>query len=424
MFICLAKKTSRQFWKTARHTELQTELPPDHPFEIIKRKLYVKNHASVHTETLGHLTVVHHTVAVKFQANEAAFYHSREQATGGRPANLARLYDGKHEELRRLCCHPAASTELQELFGGGGSGGGGTAGMLAQRGFTPETIDSLANKVVRGRSRGIEESRAQVTELTRHIKCAVNSVAICEAIQQRGINSGQATHAAGVREVTGSDSLLASLCAETSGDVCMRNAQHDDRKGGGGSATSGREFIHGDQQCVEFIKQVLSNEAGFRQFLTNQRTYITTHRPMLLDASRKLSQGESQHDYFSQIIAAIGKTGNDGMECSVCFEPSLMLAFPACGHYTCSPCMDKWLLQSSNCPQCRKQLVRHEVLSVNCGALGRVDGAAAELAQQCVCWSLFPLVHTIVYHRGMWLLAVVPCSMALQLLLHVVCTVS
>jgi hypothetical protein len=272
---------------------------------------------------------------------------------------------------------------LQEFFGivkGGGSGGGGTADILSRRGFVPETIESLTNKMVRGRKRGIEGDTEKVTELTRHLKCTVNSVAICEAIQQRGVHGGQASHAVGVREVADTPNLLVHLCDETGGEVCMRNAQHNGTNPTG--ATSGREFIYGEDNCTEFINTTLLNEATCKQFLASQRTYITTHRPMLLDANQKLTRATSQRDYFSQIIEAIGKTGNDGVECSVCFEPSLMLAFPACGHYTCSPCMDKWLAQSSDCPQCRKHLVRQEVLSVNCGALGKVDGAAAELAQQ------------------------------------------
>ena len=109
---------------------------------------------------------------------------------------------------------------------------------------------------------------------------------------------------------------------------------------------------------------------------------MTSSGPILIESSRKLRTGESQRDYFSTILEAIGNTGSDGVECAVCLEPSLLLAFPACGHYTCSVCMDKWLAQKGNCVQCRKLLNRADIMSINCGALGQVDGNAAELAKK------------------------------------------
>lgn len=363
------------FKRLRLHCEYNSALPRDHPFEIIKRKLYVKNHASVWIDTLGAINVVKQTVKVQFQVNEAAFYHSREANVGGgresRRLRPAALYNEAHEELRRLCCHPGASQELQAFFNPTGQQ------VLSTRGFAHETIDSLTNKMLRGRKAEIEELKDKVKTALRHLKCAVNSIAICEAVERKSAtSSGLVKHEQGLEAVVRNSALLADCCKETNAEVCMRitQAQHE--------AMGGRDYIYGEDVCTKFILESLASVPEFKQFLATNRRFVTVQRPILIDLQRKLTTGESQRDYFGTILEAIGTTGSEGIECSVCLEPSLLLAFPACGHYTCSTCMDKWMAQKGNCPQCRKQLNRSEVMSINCGALGQVDGNAAELAKK------------------------------------------
>ena len=214
--------------------------------------------------------MVKETVKVRFQVNEAAFYHSREANVGGRESRRTRpaaLYKESHEELRRLCCHPGASQELQAFFNPTGQQ------VLSTRGFVHETIDSLTNKMLRGRKAEIDELKDNVKTLTRHLKCAANSIAICEEVEAKSTTlSGLTVHAQGIEAVAKDSTLLAQRCNETEGDVCMRitTAQHE--------AMGGRDYIYGSEVCAEFILENLTEESELKQFLANNRRFVTVQR--------------------------------------------------------------------------------------------------------------------------------------------------
>jgi hypothetical protein len=135
-------------------------LPRDHPFEQLKRLVYLRNTPeSVGGEVSGSRLVEEapHTIEVtrlRLDPIERAFYEeaARRVAAGQPGDSFTRRFDG----LRRLCCHPATSEVWSRRLaqersgggsgsasGGGGGGGGGVAVFSGADGVCCFTVAAL-----------------------------------------------------------------------------------------------------------------------------------------------------------------------------------------------------------------------------------------------------------------------------------------
>ena len=90
-------------------------LPPSHPFEQLKKLVYLKNTpASVGNEVAGSRLVEEapHAIAVRrlrFTPIERGFYQEAARRAGADVASDS--FAARFDALRRLCCHPAVSSD-------------------------------------------------------------------------------------------------------------------------------------------------------------------------------------------------------------------------------------------------------------------------------------------------------------------------
>jgi HAMP domain-containing protein len=138
------------------------------------------------------------------------------------------------------------------------------------RGFAHETIDSLTERMVRGRKDEVGGLESAIGTFMWQIKRAVNSAAIAERIlAERDRSTGD-----GWLRVVQSPTVLRELCAETAGECAMRTRVDD--------ASGTAEFIIGEEKLVRYIKNELDSVAAVRAFLRAQRgTYELPLVPIL-----------------------------------------------------------------------------------------------------------------------------------------------
>lgn len=154
--------------------EQQAELPDAHPFEAIKRKLYIRSPGRVRAEAVeASARVEHATLRVETNEIERHFYQAalaeaREHAGGAAPPGFGAAW----EPLRQLTCHPEASAAVREAAGG--DDGFSSVGL---RSFARRTLDESRT---RARALKIEAGAARdalaVTERSHRCAAALLNV--------------------------------------------------------------------------------------------------------------------------------------------------------------------------------------------------------------------------------------------------------
>lgn len=117
-----------------------------------------------------------------FVPMEAAFYHAQAKAIAASHPKDNDLFSLVREDLRRLCCHPAASKELRQAFvlaGGRLHRSGGQDRMPL------ESLDTLSARMIRGREAQLTELRQEMSALRPLVQLADNTVRVLGEIEQR-----------------------------------------------------------------------------------------------------------------------------------------------------------------------------------------------------------------------------------------------
>jgi len=89
-------------------------LPDSHPFEIIKRRLYVRSTDACHRQTIAsNVEVREETLEIEMHGVERVFYENLVDELGGADEATS-FWDESYNNLRQTCCHPAASSQIRE----------------------------------------------------------------------------------------------------------------------------------------------------------------------------------------------------------------------------------------------------------------------------------------------------------------------
>jgi hypothetical protein len=129
-------------------------LPPDHPFEVLKRIVYVRNDGNASTcariasteETTGSQPASAYSIEVvdvNFSRIEWAFYKEESRQIYSR-----NIFSDSFNALRQLCCHPACSTKWMTRLTGVSAG-------VTSRGSVTLSLDQLRKKMVRWKKEDI-----------------------------------------------------------------------------------------------------------------------------------------------------------------------------------------------------------------------------------------------------------------------------
>jgi len=147
-------------------------LPPSHPFEQIKRLVYLRNTpASVGGELVGSRLVetAPYKICVEtlaFSPIEFGFYQEQLNQVG-RSANP---FAPRYNLLRQLCCHPAASSEWHD--------------RLSKDGKEKEvlSLEGLRERMVHWKRQDIAKERREMRSVHNYMQANLNSLAIAREI--------------------------------------------------------------------------------------------------------------------------------------------------------------------------------------------------------------------------------------------------
>ena len=408
----------------AYHLESTTALHRDNAFEVIKRRLYITNPASVRQRCIGDtVSVVHRTIEVRHSATEVATYNADEALRQYGLGPRAQVWHPSLHDVRKLCCHPAASEELRALLARGerehGARGGPANAAAAAFGGSGRRLATMPSQVVDGLRAKEADLTAQIRNARREHDAAVCGRAIAGELLRRArahnraqalgaqvaAASAQALPIASLTVVKSDvDELCRGALAEHAlvqdgvlgtallarqgreGDEVVahrRNFDRGERYGG-----NGRYIVFGARLVLEFCALRLSTEAEQAAFRKASDDTALRLRGKALTMAAERSKLKQRRLFLSRVVEELVKVRKSGKvpECPLCLESLPDLALAPCGHIVCDGCADKLLTNAAlppnpsdaaPCPSCRKPIRAEHFVRFNVGdALHR--GGSAE----------------------------------------------
>ena len=357
-------------------------LPPSHPFEQLKRLVYLRNTpASVGDEVEGSRLVEEapHAIEIsrlRFDPIERGFYD--EQA---RRANVEAGGDSfsiRFEALRRLCCHPAVSAAWSSRLAGERGGRGGASGSAANgaTGAQPLlSLDEMRERMVRWKGDEITKAKHALDLTLRH---AAAARAACTLVLDNRPSLRQAW-----------------------GDLEDTNAI---RRSGGiwRLIDSYRGAYHEDKRRRAHEWAMSQDESAARAFLETTRKWLAeSHATELARQREELARAEREMRFFEGELAKVESLARGSVQessagsssdgagassaaspCVICLEtPEVDVGVLPCGHCAgCGPCVRAWIMRAGVCPTCRRATHLHDVSFVSLGAPRTIAPAASSAA--------------------------------------------
>ncbi|KAK3277257.1 hypothetical protein CYMTET_14724 [Cymbomonas tetramitiformis] len=297
----------------------------DSPFEIIKRKLYVRNPEHVRQKAVTSvISVLPHVVQVSPLAVEQAFYESETAAI---PAAVSK-WDATYETVRQMCCHPAASRAFRDAVGDEGEGKKsalkfsrasmeklGSKVLVHKRQQRTRLADDVAQLLVamaKTRNGVAVVSRAVELDAQRELasaRCAWQSLGVVEGPSAPG-GPESAEGAEGLEERCASAETIPQA-AELAGLRCMTEVQMsqlcdggeiairiivaaEEAEAGGGWGRRG-EYVEQDRflegyEAVNAYLEKLGDEGQRQHYLSVQRRTLQEKQKRTEAKQRKISQ--------------------------------------------------------------------------------------------------------------------------------------
>ena len=158
-----------------------TKLPASHPFEQIKRKLYIKSPRHV-ADTAKVVTVVRNTKYVAPLELEKRFYKlewEQQQSLGG----ISNLFGERMNALRQMTVHPEASAELRQVFLGNSTNRNTKGGNTYQRPVS-NSVQGAAQKSILNDKRRLSALQQQPATMVQHqLQSIAKSIALVMKVQ-------------------------------------------------------------------------------------------------------------------------------------------------------------------------------------------------------------------------------------------------
>ena len=201
----------------AGNVEVEGKLNPNHPFERIKRRLYIRSPASVREKTINAMVPVkRETLSVQLTPIERAFYDSAVAKAAGNAglnatdsnstataASLIRwCTTSLAQAVRMVCIHPAASDDLRAMLAvdtavrargaAGGSGGQVKVEVPGMSGWDAvnnlSSMRQIAEKLLSRHRQRAMEVRRQREYLERTVGAIRNGLALARHLNMWGDN--------------------------------------------------------------------------------------------------------------------------------------------------------------------------------------------------------------------------------------------
>lgn len=345
-------------------------LPPSHPFEQLKKLVYLRNTpASVGSEVEGSRLVeqaphVIEVATLRFAPIERGFYDE-----AARRANTERggdSFSARFDALRRLCCHPAVAAGWSERLNS-------EAEQRRQSGMQLLSLDEMRSRMVSWKAEEIGRARQA---LQTHTRQAAAACAAAKLVIEACPRLADAPGAERARERRPAVRLW--RCIDYYG---QRGAYHEERLSGARAWAASLD------------------EQSARAFLLTTHDWLATSNEASIAASRdRISRAERELRYFqdevSRQIEACGNEGDEGGgTCVICMDvPEGEVGVLPCGHCPgCAVCVRSWVAQAAACPTCRRAATVEQISFVALGAAAAAPTAVAAAAATVASAAVHPV---------------------------------
>jgi hypothetical protein len=301
-------------------------LPADHPFEKLKRRIYLKNTPeSVGKEwekiTAGRLMYIDNTAMLQFSDIEQGFYN--EQA---RKIKTNDPYSLTFIPLRQLCCHPAANQEWAERLQ--------ALGLIGAAGDDKIfSLEDLRKRMVQHKKDQLTELKAETDKAGRQLTAAENCIFVVRQLQCDIFLAKPATKTLEWKEDH----------PECGGHVQWRIIRE-------GHAA----YVNSKQEVEKWLlsgNMVTSEQRD--HFLDVTMKWADETRAKLMHLEKETEASQHELSYFSSVIQEL-ETVVEKKDCMVCSEELKVASVTPCGHYCCTTCLQAWLHLNGTCPTCRQ----------------------------------------------------------------------
>ena len=381
-------------------------LDESHPFQKVKRRFYLKNTpASVGSEWEkigGRFSFRVRTTSLDMTLTERGFYDEQYRKLQGKNG-----YGKMFIPLRQLCDHPAACKDWADAL---------------QNGSTNQplhTLDDLRARFIEQKEKELEQMsterarKKEEQEAARHSTTIVNQLnPVVQNLQREDLETGGL--------VTWPDGNPNYRLVNMNGGVNMRRRHvlkqwllHDMA-----SYEARRHFLnvtaHWLKKSDEDLTKMAREEEAVRKELSYFQNVLKELEPDATSAPRgdntgqdgvelqdadpaaaaAASAGEIVQTNAEQTLsaptlsahlshmfsdkcasrqaeqdaaaAAEASAVSTERECIICSGTDMTIVSMApCGHYFCTTCLQKWLVDHGDCPTCRKPIARNDVMWIH-----------------------------------------------------------
>jgi superfamily II DNA or RNA helicase len=334
-----------------------------HPFEQIKRRFYLRNTP----ESVGEASGSHfnfkfrvNTVNLNMTPVERGFYD--EQARKVRTTNL---YSELFIPVRQMCDHPAANAAWNALLNG----------SVLEDDQELLTLDALRHKFIHEKKIQAEHLQDDIDRQEEKETAAQNTMALVQELHDNMRGEGRGVGLEDVKSLamvqSKSRTQFRTIASHISADSGRRITQADFlysrvrlRKWLLSDCASQDQRVHVLQLSQDFINASKQTAAGIRTekgLVERERSYFETVLTEL-DGS---AAGPAATAVEGSSSGAVDDEEDTGRECIICNETTMKIVSMApCGHYFCTTCLQRWLVNHTDCPTCRKEIASKDVLYI------------------------------------------------------------
>ncbi|CAM9237427.1 unnamed protein product, partial [Ectocarpus fasciculatus] len=341
-------------------TTAKTTLPHEHPFEVLKRHVCVRNKdtSTSMVESAGSQAAIAsersviRVIPVYFSPVEWAFY--KEES---RNITSSNFYAKSYDMLRQLCCHPACSTKwmnrlaseyYNDVRGAGGNG------------YKTLSLDDLRNRMVKWKNEDVENLKAEAKSFGEKVDIALNTI-----------------------------SLLAHKRPEFEiSRKALKNTLVYDRKRTFRilSPESNSHYVMESSTSVASRSMVKLSVGDVSKLLAGTIAFLKASQASMDEINTTVSELQKQAEYFDRMIEVTTTTVHNEdnrsvvktvrkSNCYICTEDVYLLGVTPCGHCTCYDCMVSWVARNKHCPSCRKDMCTGDIVHVDLRVDKNPDGA-------------------------------------------------
>ena len=294
-------------------------LPASHPFEVIKRRLYIRSTDACQRLTIAdRVEVREETVEVEMHGVERVFY---ENLLAELAAGDGSCWDEEYNNLRQTCCHPAASSQIrEEMISMNADGDAGPADLVS---CMRHSLASLARRAYQRLQRDVVDTVSRIDGNEKAIAWTEASLGVARIVRESVREMGAAAWDAfrlGVRDAPADDFVEASM------PVPEEELRRRMIEGAGGEATEAavrrlrivlrhrsdadarrsdhdaENYCFGYRTCARYVRLHWTDEEAIGEYAREQSAYLRSRQTAVGKDRARLRKLEGGVQRFARLL--------------------------------------------------------------------------------------------------------------------------